>query len=238
MTRAALSVAGVSKRYGRTTALDDISFELIPGSAVALLGTNGAGKSTLIRAVLDLIGLDAGAIAIYDVPHRRAAARAPLAYLGERFLPPHTARGREVLQLLCDLHGVPLDPARVAAECAALELDVAALERPARDYSKGMLQKLGLIACLLAKRPLLVLDEPTSGLDVQAHALIRARLAAHRAAGATLFFSTHDLADVAALCDRALVLRAGRLVFDGSVAALAARDPEGDLERAFLAVAT
>jgi len=235
---AALSVVGLSKRYGGTLALDGVSFELAPGSATALLGANGAGKSTLIRAVLDLVGLDAGAIAIHDVSHRRAAARRPLAYLGERFLPPHAARGREVLQLLCDLHGVALDAHRVAAECAALELDPAALERPAREYSKGMLQKLGLVACLLAARPFLLLDEPTSGLDVQAHALIRARLAALRAAGSTLFFSTHDLGDVALLCERALVLRAGRLVFDGPVTALAAHDPAGDLERAFLAVAT
>jgi len=235
---AALSVVGVSKRYGRTRALDGISFELAPGTATALLGMNGAGKSTLIRAVLDLVGLDAGSIAIHGLPHRRAAARAPLAYLAERFLPPHASRGREVLELLCDLHGVAFDAGRAAAECAALELDPAALERPAREYSKGMLQKLGLVACLLAARPMLVLDEPTSGLDVQAHALIRARLAALRAAGTTLFFSTHELGDVALLCERALVLRAGRLVFDGPVAELAAQDPAGDLERAFLALAT
>ncbi len=236
--RAALSVVGVCKRYASTVALAEVSFVLAPGSATALLGVNGAGKSTLIRAVLDLVGLDAGAIEIHDVPHHRAAARVPLAYLGERFLPPHAARGREVLQLLCDLHGVVLDARCVAAECVALELDPAALERPAREYSKGMLQKLGLIACLLAARPLLVLDEPMSGLDVQAHALIRARLAALRAAGTTLFFSTHDFRDVALLCGHALVLRAGHLVFDGSVADLAARDPDGDLERAFLAVTT
>ncbi len=234
----ALAVVDVSKRYGRTTALDGVSCELAPGTATALLGVNGAGKSTLIRAVLDLVGVDAGTIRIHERPHRHAEARTPLAYLGERFLPPHAARGDEVLRLICALHGVALDPARVAAECVALEFDVTALARPARDYSKGMLQKLGLIACLLAARPFLVLDEPMSGLDVQAHALIRQRLATLRQAGTTLLFSTHDLADVASLCDHALVLRAGRLVFDGTVAALATHDPAGDLERAFLAVAT
>lgn len=231
---AALEVAGVSKRYGATQALREVSFTLAPGSSTALLGSNGAGKSTLIRAVLDLVGLDGGSISLYGQPHRQAGARAPLAYLGERFLPPATARGEEVLMLLCDLHGVRYDRAQARAECEALELDPAALTRPARDYSKGMLQKLGLIACLLAARPLLVLDEPMSGLDVQAHTLFRQRLAALRAAGTTLFFSTHTLRDVAELCDRALVLRAGQLVFDGTVAALAA---DGDLERGFLAIA-
>ena len=234
---AALSVAGVSKAYGRTPALENVTFELPVGGATALLGLNGAGKSTLIRAVLDLVGIDAGRIRIHDISHRRAEARAPLAYLGERFLTPHTARGREVLELLCNLHGVPLDAAHLAAECAALDFDAAALARPAREYSKGMLQKLGLIACLLAARPFLILDEPTSGLDVGAHRLIRERLAGLRAAGTTLLFSTHDLRDVAALCDRVLVLCAGRLVFDGTVTALAATAPDGDLERAFLALA-
>ena len=112
--RAALSVVGVCKRYASTVALAEVSFVLAPGSATALLGVNGAGKSTLIRAVLDLVGLDAGAIEIHDVPHHRAAARVPLAYLGERFLPPHAARGREVLQLLCEhpLTQLPLSSAR------------------------------------------------------------------------------------------------------------------------------
>ena len=233
---AALSVAGLSKHYRRQVALHDVGFDLLPGTSTALLGANGAGKSTLIRAVLDLVGIDAGHIEIFGVPHRAARARMPLAYLGERFLPPQVARGGELLDLLCELHEVRVDAARVAAECAALEFDVAALARPARDYSKGMLQKLGLVACLLAGRPLLLLDEPMSGLDVRAHALFRRRLLALRAAGTTLFFSTHALRDVAELCDRVLVLQAGTLVFDGSVPALAARDAGGDLERAFLAL--
>lgn len=233
---AALTLSGLTTRYRQRTVLDDVSFQIADGAATALLGVNGAGKSTLIRAVLDLVDVDAGSIAIFGEAHHKARAREPLAYLGERFLPPHFARGREVLTLLCRLHGVPFDPARAATECHALELDPAALERPAREYSKGMMQKLGLIACLLADRPLLLLDEPMSGLDPQAHALIRERLRALRAAGTTLFFSTHALRDVGELCDRVIVLHAGRVRFDGTVHALALLHPARDLERAFLAL--
>jgi ABC-2 type transport system ATP-binding protein len=233
---AALSVSGLTKRYRRRTVLDGVSFEVADGAATALLGVNGAGKSTLIRAVLDLVDIEAGSIALFGKPHHKARAREPLAYLGERFLPPHFARGREVLTLLCRLHGVPFDAARAAVECKALELDVAALERPAREYSKGMLQKLGLVACLLANRPLLLLDEPMSGLDPQAHALIRERLRALRASGTTLFFSTHALRDVAELCERVVVLHAGRVRFDGTVRELALLHPAQDLERAFLSL--
>jgi ABC-2 type transport system ATP-binding protein len=222
---AALAVEGVTKRYRRRLALDGVGFALEPGSATALLGLNGAGKSTLLRAVLDLMPIDAGRIRIFGEDHRQARARAPLAYLGERFLPPHFARGREVLAMLAGLHELRFDADRVAAECARLDFDPAALDRPAREYSKGMLQKLGLVACLLAGRPLLLLDEPMSGLDPLARALIRDRLRALSNEGGTLFFSTHSLRDVEDLCSRVLVLHGGRLRFDGSVEALAARDP-------------
>jgi ABC-2 type transport system ATP-binding protein len=233
---AALAVEGVTKRYRRRLALDGVGFALEPGSATALLGLNGAGKSTLIRAVLDLLPIDAGRIRIFGEDHRRARARAPLAYLGERFLPPHFARGREVLAMLAGLHELRFDADRVAAECARLDFDPAVLDRPAREYSKGMLQKLGLVACLLAGRPLLLLDEPMSGLDPLARALIRDRLRALSTEGGTLFFSTHSLRDVEELCSRVLVLHGGHLRFDGTVEALAARDPARDLERAFLAL--
>lgn len=232
---AALTLTGVTKRYQRGLALNSVSLDIEAGLATALVGVNGAGKSTLIRAVLDLIGIDAGTISIFGSDHRTARARTPLAYLGERFLPPHFASGRETLTLLCRLQDVAYDAARVARECAALELDGAALERPAREYSKGMIQKLGLIACLLADRPLLLLDEPMSGLDPLAHRLIRERLRTLRAAGTTIFFSTHALRDVAALCDRVVVLDAGIVRYQGDVASLAARDEHGDLEAAFLA---
>jgi len=233
---AALRLASVQQRYRHQPALRDLSFELATGAATALLGVNGAGKSTLIRAVLDLVRIDAGRIEIFGVDHRMPAARAPLAYLGERFLPPHAARGREVLELLCRLHGVPFDRQRAGAECVALQLEPAMLERPAREYSKGMLQKLGLVACLLAGRPLLLLDEPMSGLDPVAHALIRDRLRALHDAGTTLLFSTHALGDLAAICDRVLVLHEGALVFDDTTARFLARDPHGNPERALLGV--
>jgi len=233
---AALTVSAVTKRYRQRPVLDGVSFQVPGGAATALLGVNGAGKSTLIRAVLDLIDIDAGSIDIFGQAHHRARSRAPLAYLGERFLSPHFARGREVLTLLCRLHGVDFDHARAVAECQALELDPSALERPAREYSKGMMQKLGLVACLLANRPLLLLDEPMSGLDPQARALIRERLRALRTAGTTIFFSTHALRDVGELCDRVIVLHAGRVRFDGPVGDLALLHPTRDLERAFLAL--
>ena len=105
-----------------------------------------------------------------------------------------------------------------------------------REYSKGMAQKLGLVAAVLPRTPLLVLDEPMSGLDPKARALVKRRLAELHAGGTTLFFSTHLLSDVEVLCDRIALLHGGRIVFAGTPAALVAHAGQATLEDAFLAL--
>jgi ABC-2 type transport system ATP-binding protein len=117
---------------------------------------------------------------------------------------------------------------------AAFELEPTVLDAPVRTSSKGMTQKLGLAACLLARKALYVLDEPASGLDPKARALFKDRLAALRPAGATVFFTSHALADVEEICDRLAVLHAGRVVFAGTPGALRAATGAASLEAAFL----
>lgn len=231
---APLSFRGVTKRYGATVVLDALDLEVVNGETLGLVGINGAGKSTLLKALLDLTTIDAGRIAIRGVDHRRTAAREPLAYLAENFQPPHFATGRDYLRFVARLHRVNPSPARLDEECAQLELSPRVLDEPLRQYSKGMRQKLGLIGALLAQRSLLILDEPMSGLDPKARALFKARLGAAKAAGATVFFSTHLLDDVGAICDRIAVLDAGRICYTGTVAAFAAAYPAASLETSFL----
>lgn len=224
----------VHKAYGARGVLRGVGFTVAAGEAVALAGLNGAGKTTLLACLLDLLALDGGRITVVGYPHRELAARAGLAFLPERFLPPPYATGTEFLRHLLALHGVALDPAAAVREATALALDPAALARPAREYSKGMAQKLGLVACLLAARPLLVLDEPLSGLDPLARSRVKARLARHREEGGALLYSTHLLADAAELCTRLVLLHDGQVAFDGRPAELAPPRGEG-LEAAFLA---
>lgn len=236
MARAMLELHGLCKRYGARRVLDDVSLRVAPGEAVALLGVNGAGKTTLLRALLDLVRLDAGSIRIAGHAHTATAARAALGYLGERFHPPAFATGSEFLRHLLALDGLAFDADRARIEADALELEAAALATPLGTWSKGMAQKLGLIACILAAKPLLVLDEPMSGLDPRARALIKARLRALNEAGTTLLFSSHLLADVDALAARVAVLHQGRLVFDGAPSRLVAEQGVASLEAAFLRV--
>ncbi|HYL91182.1 MAG TPA: ABC transporter ATP-binding protein [Burkholderiales bacterium] len=231
---AAVRVEALVKRYGRVTALDDVSLTIAPREAFGLLGANGAGKTTLIRCLLDLTACDAGAIDIFGVAAQNPAARRRLAYLPERFTPPHYLTGAEFLRTLAGLAGAAYDPARVARLTDELELERGALERPVRGLSKGMTQKLGLAGCFSLEREMYVLDEPMSGLDPAARVAVKSVLQRLSAEGRTLFFTSHVLSDVDELCSSIAVLERARLRFRGTPQALCARYGETSLERAFM----
>jgi ABC-2 type transport system ATP-binding protein len=235
MDDVALRFSGVAKTYAGTPALSDFSLDVRRGEFFGLVGVNGAGKTTLLKCMLDFCEADRGAISLFGTPHRDTAARARLAYLPERFTPPFYLTGRDFVRYMLELYRTPYDEDRVRALFGSLDLDFAALDRPARVYSKGMTQKLGLAACLLSGKDLYVLDEPTGGLDPRARALLKAELKALKSAGRTVFFTSHALADVAEMCDRMAVLHAGRLRFAGTPREIMARHQAPDLEQAFLA---
>jgi len=231
----ALRAQQLVKRFGARLALGGVSFEAAAGTAVGLVGANGAGKTTFIKCALDLCAFDAGSVEIFGVPSRSAGARARLAYVPERFVPPHYLLGREFLQMILALADAPYDPSRVAALAQELELDPAALARPVRQLSKGMTQKLGLAACFLLERDLYLLDEPMSGLDPAGRVAVKSVLARLHRAGKALFFTSHVLSDVEELCGALVVLDAGNVRFCGAPAELLGRFGESSLERAFLA---
>lgn len=238
MTDIALRFSAVTKSYAGVPALVDVAFEVRRGECFALVGENGAGKTTLIKCLLDFCGLDGGTIEIFGLPHRRTQSRARLTYLPERFHPPFFLTGREFIGYFLRLHATAFDEARVFQRLRSLDLDPAALDKPVRAYSKGMTQKLGLVACLLSGKDLFVMDEPTSGLDPRARALLKREILRLRSEQRTVFFSSHALSDVAELCDRMAILHAGALRFTGTPHELLRRHGTGDLEQAFLATTT
>lgn len=225
---------GLTAGYGRRMVVQDLDLEIRSGEIFGLIGLNGAGKTTLIKAMLGLSPCQ-GEVSLFGQPGGPAASRAQLAYLPERYLPSPLLTGWEVLSLTLAHYHLPLDREQARALCRGVDFDPAALDRLGRGYSKGMGQKLGLVACLLTGLPLLILDEPMSGLDPRARILLKDRLKAVRAAGRTLFFSSHILADMEELCDRVGVLHNGRLIFCGLPEELMERSGAETLERAFLA---
>jgi ABC-2 type transport system ATP-binding protein len=224
----------VRKSYGSAAVLRDVDLAIERGEYFGLAGVNGAGKTTLIKCMLDFCAVDAGRIELFGLPHREPRSRAQVAFLPERFVPPYYLTGRDFLRFMLALQERAYVTDEVRAMLDALDLDPGALAKPVRAYSKGMTQKLGLAACFLSGRDLYVLDEPMSGLDPKARACVKALLARLKAGGATLFFTSHALADVEEICDRMVVLHQGVPYFSGPPRALCDHYGETSMERAFL----
>lgn len=231
---AALNFLNVGKRYGTSQVLRDVTFEVDTDTFFGLVGVNGAGKTTLIKCLLDLSTPDSGRIEIYGLPGNQPRSRAALAFLPERFTPPYHLSGGDFLRMMAGLRGDDFDPKRALAMLDRLDLAPSALMRPVRTYSKGMTQKLGLAACFLADRRLVILDEPMSGLDPKARALVKALLKELRARGRTLFITSHALADIEELCETVAVLHDGDLRFLGSPAQMRQDTGSDTLENAFM----
>jgi ABC-2 type transport system ATP-binding protein len=234
MSVPAVQFQDVFKSYGRQPVLRGVELAVAPGECCALVGVNGAGKTSLLNCLLDFCAVERGTIALFGRRHTLPAARAALAFLPERFQPPYYLSGRDFLRYMLDLQGVAWRDERIQAMLAALDLEPTALARSVRHYSKGMTQKLGLAACLLADKALYVLDEPMSGLDPKARALLKRQLRRVRADGGAILFSSHALADVGEMADRLAILHAGRIAFSGTPAECAERYGAASLEQAFL----
>jgi ABC-2 type transport system ATP-binding protein len=236
MTVPALRFQDVNKSYPGTAALSAFTFAVEAGECCGLVGANGAGKTTLIKCLLDFCEPDSGTIDIFGVTHQQTASRARLAYLPERFNPPHYLTGRDFLKFMAKMHRTPYDESRSAEMAQSLDLNPAAFDKPVRAYSKGMNQKLGLAACLLSDKDLYILDEPTSGLDPRARVLFKRRLKALRDGGKTIFFTSHALADVEEMCDRVAVIDGGNLCFTGTPGELVRSQNASTLEQAFMSL--
>jgi len=224
----------VCKNYAQHRVLNQIDLTVEAGECVGLVGVNGAGKTTLLKAMLDFCDISTGQIEIFEHPHTSPQARQALAFLPEQLTPPYFLSGKQFLTYLLRLQGQVYTPAKAAQLCDMLDFEKAMLTRSVKRYSKGMLQKLGLIACLLSDKPLLVLDEPMSGLDPRARAYLRDYLSHLKQQGTTLFFTTHLLTDIEAICDRMAILHNGHLQFVGTPAACCQYFAVENLEAAYL----
>jgi ABC-2 type transport system ATP-binding protein len=210
-----LRTTGLTKRFGRTLALDGLDLTVREGEVHAFLGPNGAGKTTAIRILLGLLKADKGqAVLLGGDPWRDAVdLHKRLAYVpGDVTLWPGLSGG-EIIDLLGRLRG-GLDPKRRQALIETFDLDPA---KKARAYSRGNRQKVALIAALASDAGLLLLDEPTAGLDPLMEAAFRDCIQSERHSGRTVLLSSHILAEAEALSDRVTIIRAGRAVETGTL---------------------
>lgn len=210
-----LTVRGLVKDYGAVHAVRGIDLELTRGEILGFLGPNGAGKSTTIRCILDLLRPTSGRIEVFgmDPRHDGVAIRSRLSYVpGELRLPNRVTCG-QVVSSISRLRG-GFDSRRRDELAERLKLD---LGRDTRQLSTGNRRKLALLLAFLWPVELLVLDEPTSGLDPLMQHEFVGLVREARAAGATVFLSSHVLSEVQRTADRVVVLRSGRVVAQGTV---------------------
>jgi ABC-2 type transport system ATP-binding protein len=217
---AALSVRALVKRYGSQTALAGVDLEVAEGELVGLLGPNGAGKSTLTKIACGLVRPTAGSAEVFGAPAGAPSARAALGDLAELFRFPGWCSADELLQLHQRLTGSQGG----AAERAEL-LELVALsdarDRRIEAMSKGMQQRLGIAQALVGGPRLLLLDEPTSALDPVGRRTVRVLLDEVRSRGVAVLLNSHLLSEVELVCDRVVIVLAGRVVAAGRPADLA-----------------
>ena len=235
-----ITVEHVVKRFGKrgeVRAVDDVSLVARSGEITGLLGPNGAGKTTLLRMLATLIVPDSGRATIdgRDVVADRAAVRRSLGVLSDaRGLYPRLS-GRENVAYYAALHGIGGAERERRIDRLVGELGLAEVaDRRAQGYSQGEKMKVAIARALVHDPDTILLDEPTNGLDIMSVRALRDQLRQLRAAGKTLLFSSHVMQEVAALCDRIVILGHGRVVATGTAAELVAQSGAATLEDAFV----
>jgi ABC-2 type transport system ATP-binding protein len=211
----AFAAQDLSKRYGRTVALDGVSLHVDAGELVGLLGPNGAGKSTLVKIGCGLVRPSAGNATVCGAPAGSAAARASLGYLAELFRFPGWMTADELLRMH---QGLTRSDGGSGERGRLLELvglaDVAG--RRIESMSKGMQQRLGIAQALIAGPRMLVLDEPTSALDPAGRRTVRDMLEELRTGGTAVLLNSHLLSEIELVCDRVVIINRGRVVAQGT----------------------
>ena len=232
-------VSSLTKRYGETLAVDDISFAVPRGATVGLLGGNGAGKTTTIAMLLGLLIPTAGSIRIlgHDMARNRFAALARMNFSSPYVALPHRLSVAENLRIYGHLYNVANTGRRIAELAEELDLHEL-LDRPAGQLSAGQKTRVALAKSLINRPELLLLDEPTASLDPDTGDMVRTWLERYRAeSGCTILLASHNMAEVERLCSQILMMKRGRIVDRGTPDELLQRYRRDDLEEVFLDIA-
>lgn len=236
---AAVSALDLTKRYRSILAVDRISFTVPRGAVVGLLGGNGAGKTTTIAMILGLVLPTRGQISVLgeDMIRFRHRVLGRMNFESPYVNMPMRLTVRQNLTVYGRLYGLDTVKERIAELAAALDLE-GLLERPCGKLSAGQRTRVGLAKALINQPELLLLDEPTASLDPDTADWVRGHLESYRRTrGATILLASHNMPEVERLCDKVVIMKRGRIVDEGSPAALIRRFGRNTLEEVFLAVA-
>ncbi|MBM3590737.1 MAG: ABC transporter ATP-binding protein [Alphaproteobacteria bacterium] len=228
-----LKITQITKKFS-SKVLDEISFDVKNNEIFGFIGLNGQGKTTLIKIMLDLLDQDNGEVEIFGVSRVLPEARKNLCYLPEKFQPSLHQTGRDFLNFVLGFYGIKYNEIEAYEICKNLELNYEFLEQKISKFSKGMTQKLGLMAVFLSNADLIILDEPMSGLDPQARIALKKELLTYKNKGKTIFFSSHILSDMDEICDNIAVLHNTKIRYHGTPQGLKQKHSKSNLDQAFL----
>jgi ABC-2 type transport system ATP-binding protein len=220
-----VDVAGIGKRFGALTAVDDVTFSVPAGQVLGFLGPNGAGKSTTMKMITGFLTPDSGRISVagVDIARNPVAAKSLIGYLPEGAPLYPDMSPRALLGFVAAVRGLNGTRRRQRFDEVVERVHIGSvLDRPIDELSKGFKRRVGLAQAILHDPRVLVLDEPTDGLDPNQKHEVRG-LIREIAADKAIILSTHILEEVDAVCDRVVILAGGRIVFDGPAAELEAR---------------
>ncbi len=232
-----IEAAGLRKTFGEVVAVDEVSFSVADGSVTGLLGPNGAGKSTTLRMLYGLMKPNAGSVAVdgVAVSEDPVGAQKRIGALPDSHALYPRLTGRENVEYFAALRGVPkADADARIAEYAQLMNMGGFLDRRARGYSHGERSRVLLARALVHDPQNVLLDEPTNGLDVMSTRSMRDLIVELRRRGRAVLFSSHIMQEVSLLCDRIVIVAAGRVVADGEPDQIRRIAGTDDLEDAFV----
>jgi ABC-2 type transport system ATP-binding protein len=236
MREIVLAVQNLTKRYKRglfqksIEALSSVSFKVHAGEVTGFLGANGAGKTTTLKCILDLAFADEGEVFYFGEKGLSSQSKTRIGFLPERPYFYEYLTGREFLHFYGQLSQIPRKIIRERTDELLKKVGLEhAADRALRSYSKGMLQRIGIAQALIHQPQLIILDEPMTGLDPDGRFEIREIIRSAAASGTAVFFSSHLLPDAETLCDRLIILKQGRLVYEGQTGSLLQAVQSGNL---------
>jgi gliding motility-associated transport system ATP-binding protein len=230
-----IEISHLSKRYGALTAVDDVSFDVRAGEVLGFLGPNGAGKSTTMKMITGFLAPTSGTVRVcgHDVQSAPLAAKSCMGYLPEGAPSYGEMSVRAFLEFIADVRGLEGDRRRSRLDDVIARLGLASvLEQMIETLSKGYRRRVGLAQALVHDPQVLILDEPTDGLDPNQKHEVRELISA-MSKDKIIVISTHILEEVDAVCNRAIIIAAGRILADETPKALSRRAPSGRLEDVF-----
>lgn len=228
-----IDIKDVCKSYRKETILSNVNLHVTKNEIVGLVGINGVGKTTIIKIIMGLINNYSGEAKVYGLNPSNPLSRTDIFYLPEKFAPMLQMTGYEFIRLSSFFYKINSQHEKMLQACDSLKFPADKLNNKISSFSKGMIQKIGLMAMILSNTELWVLDEPMSGLDPIARYELKNILLKHKDNGGTILFTSHQLQDVEEIADNIIVIHDKKICFSGNLNSFILKHDQDSIEKSY-----